>query len=184
MPVILCKVPAILLKYPLFYVKYQLFYVKYPLFYVKYPLFYVKYPLFYVQYPLFYVKYPLFYVKYQLFYVKCPLFYVKYPLFYVKYPLFLSDFNGTWIFWTQFLRNTQKIRPARVESILADRQTDFQTWWSQQSRSAVLWTRLPTLSITTQHLQLTSESRHNNNCKLLWKQAKWRRFLVTKGHSC
>ena len=46
----------------------------------------------------------------------------------VKYPLFFSDFNETWILWTDFIKKTQissftKIRPVGAELFHADWRT-------------------------------------------------------------
>ena len=49
----------------------------------------------------------------------------------VKYSLVLSDFNATWVFWTDFqkkkktqLSNFMKIRPVGAELFHADGRTD------------------------------------------------------------
>jgi hypothetical protein len=47
----------------------------------------------------------------------------------IKYLLFLSDFNETWIFSKDFLKNTpissfMKIRPVGADLFLADRRTN------------------------------------------------------------
>jgi hypothetical protein len=44
----------------------------------------------------------------------------NYTGLHVKCPLFLSDFNETWIFWTDF----RKIRPLGTELFHAKGQTD------------------------------------------------------------
>jgi hypothetical protein len=52
--------------------------------------------------------------------------------FHVKYPLFLSDFNLTWIFWTDLHKNPQisnfiEIHPVGAELHHEDGQIDGQT---------------------------------------------------------
>jgi len=54
----------------------------------------------------------------------------------VKYPLFLSDFNGTWMFWTDFrkywnIKFHEKYIRWEPAGKRTDRQTDGQTWRSQ-----------------------------------------------------
>jgi len=52
--------------------------------------------------------------------------------FHVKYPLYLSDFNGTWIFWTVFTKilRYQILWKSAQRGPSCSMRTDGQTWGS------------------------------------------------------
>ena len=76
-----------------------------------------------------------------------------------------------------------KVRPARVESILADGQTDGRP---DTVKPTVVFRNFANSPSNAFHRYSAPEANIGvtayNNCKLPWKQVKLRRFLVTKIH--